>query len=149
MEKMQLPQDFKDFLRLLNSYNIEYMVIGGYAVGYHGYPRATGDLDIWIGVQPKNAENLICVFREFGLDLQNIKKDVFLQDNKVFRIGKPPIRIELLTSISGLNFSDCYPNCIETTLEGIPVNIINKNDLVRNKKASGRPKDLDDLLHIS
>jgi hypothetical protein len=124
------------------------LVIGGYAVGYHGYPRATGDLDIWISVHQKNAENLIRVLREFGFNFPDTKKDVFLQDNKVFRMGKPPIRIELLTAISGLNFPDCYPNCIETTLDGIPAKIINKHDLIQNKKASGRPKDLDDLLHI-
>ncbi len=148
MEKTRLPQDFKEFLRLLNSHSVEYMVIGGYAVGYYGYPRATGDLDIWIGVHPKNAENLIRALRDFGFDFPDTDKNVFLQDNKVFRMGKPPIRIELLTAISGLNFMDCYPNCIKTTLDGIPATIINKNDLIQNKKASGRPKDMDDLLHL-
>lgn len=148
MAKMQLPQDFKDFLKLLNLHNAEYMVIGGYAVGFHGYPRATGDLDIWIGINPKNAERLILVLKEFGLDIPETHKEVFVQENKVFRMGKPPIRIQLLTTISGSNFTDCYPNRILTALDEIPANIINKKDLIQNKKASGRPKDMDDLLHI-
>lgn len=148
MAKMRLPQDFKDFLSLLNSHSVDYQLIGGYAVGYHGYPRATGDLDVWIGLNPENTVRLIRALQEFGLDLPDSQKEIFLQENKVFRMGKPPIRIELLTTISGVRFEDSYPNRVCAEIDGVSVNLISLKHLIENKKASGRPKDIDDLQHI-
>ena len=140
-----LPEDFKDFLKLLNSHKVEYLLIGGYAVGYHGYPRATADMDIWIGISKKNAQKLVFVLKEFGFDLPEIKEELFLQENKVLRMGNAPIRIELLTTISGVDFKTCYKDRVEDIIDGINIKIINLKNLKENKKASGRHKDLDDL----
>ncbi len=140
-----LPQDFKDFLKLLNSHKVDYLLIGGYAVGYHGYPRATADMDIWIGMSHKNAKKLVIVLKEFGFDLPEVDENLFLQKEKVLRMGNAPIRIELLTTISGVEFQACHDNRIEDIIDGISVNIIDLDNLKKNKKASGRFKDLDDV----
>ena len=145
MAMTSLPEDFKDFLKLLNSHKVEYLLIGGYAVGYHGYPRATADMDIWIGISEKNAQKLVFVLKEFGFDLPEIKEELFLQENKVLRMGNAPIRIELLTTISGVDFKTCYKDRVEDIIDGINIKIINLKNLKENKKASGRHKDLDDL----
>ena len=145
MAMTSLPEDFKDFLKLLNSHKVEYLLIGGYAVGYHGYPRATADMDIWIGISEKNAQKLVFVLKEFGFDLPEIKEELFLQENKVLRMGNAPIRIELLTTISGVDFKTCYKDRVEDIIDGINIKIINLKKLKENKKASGRHKDLDDL----
>lgn len=148
MVMTQLPQDFKDFLKLLNVHNVEYLMIGGYAVGYHGYPRATGDLDIWIAINTKNAERLFCVLKEFGFSDPQLTKEIFLKKDKIIRMGNRPIRIKLLTSISGVEFTDCYDNRIEDTIDGIDIKIIDLEHLKINKKECGRHKDLDDLENL-
>jgi hypothetical protein len=111
-----LPADFKDFLRSLNSKEVEYLVIGGYAVGYHGYPRATADIDIWIAINPANAHKVSEAIREFfGYPVEEATPDLFLQENKVARMGVPPFRIEVLTTISGVSFDECYAERIAAT----------------------------------
>ena len=107
MATIRLPPDFKEFLKLLNSNQVEYLVIGGYAINYYGFPRATGDLDIWIAIHPKNAQRLAKALRDFGFPQANT--EAFLEPRKVIRMGVPPIRLELLTTISGVEFEDCYP----------------------------------------
>ena len=144
----QLPQDFKEFLRLLNDNQVEYLLIGGYAVGYHGYPRATNDLDIWIAIHPNNARNVVAALREFGFNLPELKAELFLTPDTIVRMGIPPMRIEILTSISGIEFDETYPSRIIDTLDGVEVNLISLDMLKRNKQASGRYKDLDDLEHL-
>jgi len=143
-----LPPDFKDFLKLIKSKNIKYLLIGGYAVGYHGYPRATNDMDIWIAIDSVNAELLVQVLKEFGFDTPQLSKDIFLEENKIIRMGVAPIRIEILTSISGVNFEECYQKKVVDEIDGIQVDIINLRDLKINKKASGRHKDLDDFENL-
>jgi predicted nucleotidyltransferase len=143
-----LPPDFKDFLKLIKSKNIKYLLIGGYAVGYHGYPRATNDMDIWIAIDSVNAELLVQVLKEFGFDTPQLSKDLFLEENKIIRMGVAPIRIEILTSISGVNFEECYQKKVADEIDGIQVDIINLRHLKINKKASGRHKDLDDFENL-
>ena len=135
-------------MRLLNSHDVEYLLIGGYAVGYHGYPRATADLDIWIDIGRDNAHKLVLVLKEFGFDLAEINKELFVQENKIFRMGNAPIRIELFTSLSGIDFPACYQERIEDEIDGIIVKIINLEHLKINKKVCGRHKDLEDLDHL-
>ena len=103
-----LPKDFKDFLQLLSKHNIRYLLIGGYAVGYHGYPRATADIDIWIEPIPTSARKIIQVLSEFGFDKNELSEDIFLQKDKIVRLGNPPLRIEIMMSISGVDFISCY-----------------------------------------
>ena len=110
MGTIQLPLDFKEFLRLLNSEQVEYLLVGGYAVGFYGFPRTTGDMDIWLAATVQNAERVVRVLRSFGFSQKSIPAESLLQPNQVLRMGVPPLRIELLTSVSGLAFDDCYPN---------------------------------------
>ncbi len=145
MDMIRLPQDFREFLQLLNSHKVEYLLIGGYAVGCHGHPRATGDIDFWVAMHPENARRLVNLLRVFGFASTPIDPALFLQEKKVIRMGNSPLRIELLTTISGVKFEECYSRRIVTTLDGVEVNVIGLDDLKANKKASGRPKDLSDL----
>ena len=103
-----LHQDFKDFLKLLNSHEVKYLLIGGYAVGFHGYPRATADLDIWVEMDAQNAQKTVSAIKQFGFDVPELTTDIFLESNKVIRLGNPPIRIEVMTGISGVDFKECY-----------------------------------------
>jgi len=143
-----LPSDFKEFLKLLNAKGVEYLLIGGYAVGYHGYPRATADMDIWVAVKPENAEKLMAVLRDFGFDMPELTPELFLKEKNIVRMGIPPMRIEITTGISGVEFDICYAQKVVDVLDGIQVNIINLQDLKVNKKASGRFKDLNDLENL-
>ena len=148
MENTHLPQDFKDFLKLLNANDVHYLLIGGYAVGYYGYPRATHDMDIWIAVDPVNAEKMVGVMTEFGFEEGAISKEIFLRRDGVLRMGVPPLRLEVLMSVSGVTFEDCYDRRLADDIDGIPVQIIHLEDLLANKIASGRHKDLDDVSNL-
>ena len=147
--ELQLPPDFKEFLKLLKEYNVRYLLIGGYAVGYHGYPRATEDLDIWVAIHPENAQKLVSVLKVFGFDDPALTPELFLQKPKIIRMGFPPIRLEITTSISGVEFDECYQKRIVDQLDGIEVNLIDLEHLKKNKKASGRAKDIADLENLS
>jgi hypothetical protein len=145
---IELPQDFKEFLKLLNENNVKYLLIGGYAVGYHGYPRATNDMDIWIAVHSDNANKIVVTLRKFGFDLPELTPELFLQANKIIRLGNPPIRLEISTGISGVDFDECFKSRVVDTLDGVDVNIIGLSHLKTNKKAAGRMKDLVDLENL-
>ena len=145
---IELPLDFREFLNLLNENLVEYLLIGGYAVGYHGYPRATNDMDVWVAINPKNAERIVTTLREFGFDVPELSAGLFLQESKIIRLGVPPIRIEISTGISGVDFNECYRDRVVDILDGVPVNIISLSHLKINKKASGRHKDLSDLENL-
>lgn len=148
MAKQILPGDFKEFLRLLNDAGVKYLLIGGYAVGYHGYPRTTGDLDVWVAISTQNATKLVEVFRRFGLRDARVAPQIFLQKGKIIRMGVPPMRIEVLTDIAGVNFAECYAAREVVNLDGQLVNLISLRHLRRNKLAAGRHKDLDDVEHL-
>ena len=148
MAKIELHPDFKDFLKYLNSQKVEYLLVGGYAVGYHGYPRATGDMDVWIAVDDENAEKVATVLHKFGMSQTEATKELFLQKDKIIRMGLPPVRIEIITGVSGIDFIDCYSRRQTVEIDDIPVSIISLTDLKINKKASGRFKDLEDLKHL-
>jgi hypothetical protein len=124
------------------------LLIEGYAVGYHGYPRATADMDIWISTHPQNADELVSVLKEFGFGVPELKPDLFLTEDQIIRMGVPPIRIEIATTISGVNFEECFRERIIDVLDGVTVNLISLKHLKVNKRASGRHKDLDDLEHL-
>lgn len=145
---IHLPPDFKDFLKLLNAHEVQYLLIGGYAVGYHGYPRATADMDIWVAIHPENAEKIVDALREFGFDLPELSADLFMKDKQIVQMGIPPVKLEIVTSISGVEFSECYKERVIDTLDGVEANLINLKHLKINKKASGRYKDLADLENL-
>lgn len=149
MAKIELHPDFKDFLRLLHSHKVEYLLVGGYAVGYHGYPRATGDMDIWIALNKVNADKAANVLRDFGMTQDEVSKELFLEKDKVIRMGFPPVRIEVITSASGVDFQKCYSRRKIVHIDKTPVSFISRDDLKINKKACGRHKDLEDLKHLT
>lgn len=148
MATIHLPSDFKEFLKLLNAHQVEYLLIGGYAVGYHGYPRATADMDIWIAMNPSNSQRIVIVLKEFGFDLPELSPELFLKEWQIIRMGVPPIRIELATTVSGVNFNECYAERIVDTLDDVEVNLISLKHLKLNKKAYGRHRDLADLENL-
>ena len=143
--ELELPPDFKEFLRLLKEYNVRYLLIGGYAVGYHGYARATEDMDIWVAIHPDNAQKIVTVLKVFGFDLPELKPELFLREKQIIRMGIPPVKLEIGTSISGVDFDECYQGRVVDELDGVEVNLIDLENLKKNKKASGRLKDLADL----
>jgi hypothetical protein len=148
MTTTRLPADFKEFLALLAEQEVDYLVVGGYAVGYHGYPRSTGDMDVWIRRSPETARRLVHALREFGFDLPELEPDLFLDPDRVVRLGNPPLRIEIMTSLSGVTFDDCFANRVTEDTDAAPVHFIGLEDLRTNKRASGRHKDLDDLENL-
>ena len=145
MAKPRLPADLREFLKLLNVVRVEYLLIGGYAAGYYGYPRATADMDIWVAISNQNARKLVRVLKDSGFNVPNLQPEVFLAKDRIVRFGEPPLRIEILTTISGVTFDTCFARRSKVRLDGLWVNLISLADLKRNKAASGRAKDLDDL----
>lgn len=129
MATIRLPPDFKEFLQLLNESQVEYLLVGGYAVGYHGYPRATVDMDIWIGRSTETAQKMVRVLREFGFDVPNLTSDLFLREDQIVRMGVPPIRLEIFTAIPGVDFASCYSSRVQTEIDGVPVQVISLTHL--------------------
>jgi hypothetical protein len=145
MDPRSLTRDFREFLLYLNAREVDYLVIGGHAVAFHGYPRATMDLDVWVDVNDQNAARLVTALRDFGFDLPDLTPALFLQADRVIRMGLPPNRIEIQTGIDGVRFGDCLPRGVQAELDGVAVRFISREDLKANKRASGRNKDLADL----
>jgi hypothetical protein len=148
MDMIHLPPDFKEFLKLLNSNRVRYLLVGGYAVGYHGYPRATADMDVWVAVDPENARKILDALKDFGFSAPELSAELFLKENQMIRMGVPPLRIEILTTASGVTFDECYAERTVDVLDGVEVNLIGLKHLKINKKACGRHKDFDDLEHL-
>jgi len=142
-----LPSQFKEFLRLLRAEAVEYLLVGGWAVIYHGYSRTTKDLDIWIAIHQDNAERVRRVFRKYGFDVAPPSR-VFLENDRILRIGIEPNLIEIMTSASGVDFDECYRDRVEAILDGEAVNLISLSSLRINKRAAGRLKDLADLEEL-
>jgi len=145
---LQVSSDFKEFLKLLNIRNVRYLLVGGHAVSSYGYVRYTGDMDIWISPDPENAIRVIDAVREFGFDVPEARPETLEKPNAMFRMGVPPLRIELMTTLSGVTFEDCYARRRFIDIDGTPVFLIDIEDLRQNKLAAGRFKDLDDLEHL-
>ena len=141
-------QDFKEFIELLIKNKAEYLIVGGYAVGVHGHPRYTGDLAIWLNPTVENSQKILKSVNEFGFSSFKLTKDDFTKPGNVIQLGYPPLRIDLLTEIDGVKFEECYANRKEVILEEMKVNFIGYNDLLKNKKETGRPRDIDDIDNL-
>lgn len=148
MATIHLPPDFRDFFRLLGVHAVDYLLVGGYAVAYHGFPRATMDVDVWVAIDPGNARRIVAALEEFGFAGEKLSADLFLEPNQVIRMGLPPMRIEILTSISGVDYADASAHRVETTLDGVELRVIGLHHLKANKLAAGRAKDLADLEEL-
>jgi hypothetical protein len=141
-------QDFKEFIQLLNSEKIKYLLIGGYAVAIHGFVRTTKDMDIWIATDAENIDRMVRALIRFGFAASGISNELFAGPHTVFRMGIPPNRLEILTEISGVEFADCYTRRINVQIDGVPVSLISYDDLKRNKTASKRLHDLADVEQL-
>ncbi len=146
MEK--LNQDFLAFIGLLERHQVDYLIVGGYAVGFHGFPRYTGDIDFFIAINDSNARSMIKVFNEFGFGDIDIAIEDFLRRDFVVEIGREPRKIQILTGIDGVSFDECSLNRVEVDYHGQTIPFIGIQDLIRNKAASGRAKDLIDLEEL-
>lgn len=142
---MTLDSDFKDFIELLNKHKVVYLIIGGYAMAFHGRPRYTGDLDIWIEISNSNAKKMVAVINEFGFASLGFTDSDFLSDKIINQIGYPPLRIDILTSIDGISFKEAYQHKREIKIDSTCTYYIGLNQLIQNKKASGRLQDLADI----
>ena len=144
---MQLSADLREFIGLLNSQDVEYVIVGAHSLAYHARPRYTGDLDILIRPVPANADRLLSVLRDFGFSAVTEEADL-TRPGHVIQLGRAPHRIDLLTSLSGVTLDDAFSTKISASVDGLPVFILAKEFLIRNKRAVGRPQDLADLAEL-
>ena len=143
-----LNQDFKEFIESLNDNGVRYLVVGGYAVALHGYPRYTKDIDIWVDMTADNASNILKALDQFGFGSLDVKESDFTAPDQMLQLGYPPGRIDILTTLPGVEFSECYSSRATEEVDGVSVNFIDLENLKKNKKASGRHQDLADLENL-
>lgn len=148
MVMLKLTQEFKEFLNLLESGKIEYLVIGGYAVGLYGHVRPTKDIDLWVSIEPENIDRIQAALIQFGFPPSSVALPLFSDQTTMLRIGFPPNRIELISKIAGVEFKDCYPQMQRLMLDDVFVPVISLDDLRKNKLATGRPQDAGDVQKL-
>jgi len=146
---MEAQKDFKELLELLNKHEVEYAIVGAYALAFYGCPRYTGDIDILVAPKVNNAKKIMKAISEFGLILKNLKVEDFLASGQVIQLGLSPVRIDIFTSLTGVSWQQVYSNKIKGKYADVPVYFIGKKELIANKKALGRHKDLADLEAIT
>ena len=144
-----LNKDFREFIESLNSNKVKYLVVGGYAIAFHGHPRYTKDLDIWLELSEENAQNMISALEDFGFGSLGVTQNDFLHLGMVVQLGYPPNRIDLINAPDGVDFLECYESKIEVEIDGVKISVIDLENLKKNKKASGRLQDLADLEKLS
>ncbi len=145
---MVLTQDFREFFQSLNDHSVRYLVIGGYAVAFHGHPRYTQDIDVWIGADEENAQKLIAALQDFGFGSLALSAADFLNPDEIVQLGYPPNRIDLFSAIKGVDFDACYASKVSVEIEGTTVHFIDLENLKKNKRATGRLQDQADLEHL-
>lgn len=143
-----MNQDFKDLLSAFNDRKVEYLVVGAHALAAHGHVRATKDLDLWIRPEPENARRVLGAFGDFGAPIGDLSEKDLAQLGMVFQIGVPPLRIDIVTEIDGVQFSDAWPERMPSKLGGLSVYVLSKKHLIENKRAAGRRQDLADLERL-
>jgi hypothetical protein len=143
-----MNSDFKDLLRLFGAHSVRYLVVGGYAVSHHAQPRFTKDLDLWIEPDCENASRVDAALREFGIPLIEVTESDFAREGLQFSIGMPPSQLDFLTTVPGLQFTECWPARIPVEIDGISVPYLSKPALIVAKKAAGRAQDLADLEEL-
>ena len=142
---MALSKDWREFLELLNSRGVDYVIVGAQSLAFHGRPRYTGDLDIFVRPTPENARLLVDLLKQFGFAHSGFKETDFIEPEQMIQLGRAPNRIDLLSSISGVSTDEAFASKVSAELDGIPVFILGKDALIQNKRAVGRPQDLADL----
>jgi predicted nucleotidyltransferase len=142
---MEVQSDFRDLLELLNKHHVEFILVGGYALAFHGAPRYTGDMDLFVHRSSKNAASIMAALNEFGFGGVGLTTDDFLKENTVIQLGVPPVRIDLVTSLTGVSWEDAYLSRESANYGDVPVSYIGRDQFITNKKATGRKRDLADL----
>lgn len=143
-----LNPDYRDILSAFNEEGVEYLVVGAYALAVHGLPRATGDIDLWVRCDGGNSRRVWQALAKFGAPLSDLKEADFTNPGLVFQIGVAPSRIDILTSIDGVEFGDAWKQKLDVEVEGLPVHVIARAHLIINKKTVGRPQDLADVARL-
>lgn len=148
---MQLPieKEFREFVELLNAHEVRYLVVGGYAVNYHGYPRYTKDIDFWLWLHHENADRILKVVEEFGFGSMGFEQEDFLKPGMIFQFGREPKRIDLIMDLSGLDFEECYARRETIGVSGLAIDFISLTDLIESKHRAGRLQDLADADELS
>ncbi|MCB9610189.1 MAG: nucleotidyltransferase family protein [Polyangiaceae bacterium] len=145
---MKLPRDSRELLELFNAERVDYVVVGGHAVAFHGYPRFTGDIDLLVRRGDGNADRVLRALTQFGFGSVGLDVSDFEREDNVVQLGRPPNRIDILTSISGVSFDEAWAGAVNAEMDGVPVRILGRAELIANKKASGRAKDLADVEEL-
>mgnify|MGYP003706655825 FL=1 len=140
-----LSPDFKEFIELLNAHNVQYLIVGGYALAFHGHPRYTKDIDVWIAANTENAERMLKVLTDFGFSSLALSLQDFLEEDNIIQLGFPPNRIDILTSVDGIEFENSTPQSSVIEVDGVNIHLIGIHNLIENKTASGRLQDLADV----
>ena len=146
---MKLDKDFNEFVELFVANGVRFLVVGGYALAAHGYPRATDDFDAWVWANSENAVKIVDCLTKFGFGSLNLSTDDFTTLDRVVQLGYPPYRIDIITSISGVEFDSAWANRLVVDVDGLNVPFIGRDDLLKNKRATGRPKDLLDVERLT
>lgn len=149
MRKPELSRDLRELLKEFVSNNVRFLVIGGHAVSAHGYPRFTKDLDIWVELSSANAANIVAAMKEFGLDFPGLSAEMFLDPDRMTQMGREPNRVDILTRIKGVEFGPCHARRQLIDIDGTQIPFIGRDDLISNKRATGRLQDLADVEQIS
>ena len=145
---INLNNEFKEFIQSLNANHVRYLVVGGYAVALHGHPRYTKDIDIWLELTEENARKVIRALEDFGFGSLGLRPDDFVEPEQIIQLGYPPNRIDLLTSLEGMTFEECFRTRIDVVISGVCIHFINLMNLKKSKQLSGRYQDLADLENL-
>jgi predicted nucleotidyltransferase len=145
---MILNPDFKEFFQLLNANGVRYLIVGGYAVAYHGYPRYTKDIDVWIWINSENADRVVKTLDDFGFESLGLETKDFLETGTIIQLGYAPNRIDLIMGIPGVDFEESYAAREEEEIDGVKLNFIDLENLKKSKKAAGRLQDLADIENL-
>ena len=148
MDERLFNADYRDMITCLQSEGVEFMLVGGYAVGLHGWPRTTFDIDFWVLANPSNSQAILRALKKFGAPLMDLSEEDFQRPGIVFQIGTEPQRIDILSSVSGIRYEDAVQHAVTMQVDGLSLKVISLDDLILNKRASGRPKDLADALTL-
>ncbi|HEX7843855.1 MAG TPA: hypothetical protein VF469_40550 [Kofleriaceae bacterium] len=145
---MELGKDFRDLIELLNRHGVRYMAVGGFAVAVHGKPRYTKDLDLWVEVSPENAQRIVAALDDFGFASLGLRAEDFMSPDSMIQLGYEPNRVDFLTKLDGVEFADAYPMRVSIRISELDVPVIDRASLIANKRALGRPHDLDDAKDL-
>lgn len=145
---MDLDKNFKEFIELLNVHKVKYLVVGGYAVNFHGYPRYTKDIDFWIWLSPENIKQLLKALQDFGFGSMGLSEADFSKTGNIIQLGYEPYRIDLIMELEGVDFENCYEHKEQITFNNTDISFLNLEDLIEIKKLAGRPQDIADASQL-